>query len=306
MNDTRSIRTRAVQADAARLGAEIIRGSSTLDVCGSWRGGGIYAAVKHWHGVDPELRYLRRAHTLSLTLSGRSDLTGSLVSGTAMYEGRDVPGCVTYVPPGAERHGWYRNADLDFLVLVIEPESVDPEMRGAAPAPEVFTNRQDELLQSILRALAFELRRKDSTVPSLYAEHVAGLALAHVKRRRQGYPPAAGRLSRPGLGHVVEFIEEHLQEDISLAALASLAGRGIDVFARQFKSQLGVAPYRYLMERRLQRAAAELTGTRKPIAEIALAVGFSSQSHFTTRFTARFGVSPGIYRNQQGLGGPLL
>lgn len=305
MNDTRSIRTRVVQSDAARLAAEIVRGSSTLDVCGSWRGGGIYAAVKHWHGIDPELRYLRQAHTLSLTLSGRSDLTGSLISGATMYEGRDSPGCVTYVPPGAERRGWYKNADLDFLVLIIAAEIVDPEPNGTAATLEVFTNRQDELLQSILRALAGELRRKDSTVPSLYAEHVAGLAIAHIAHRHPGQASVVGRLSRPGLGHVLEFIEEHLQEDISLAALASLAGRGIDVFARQFRSELGVPPYRYVMERRLQRAAADLAGSRKPIAEIALAVGFSSQSHFTTRFTARFGVSPGIYRNRQGLGGPL-
>ena len=297
MNDTRSVHSHDLRSDAAFLAAEIVRGSSSLEVCDTWLGGRIHAAVKHWRGVDPELRYLRQAHTLSLTLSGRSDLTGSLVSGTGMYEGRDSPGCVTYVPPGAERRGWYRNPDLDFLVLVVEPEAVDAEMRVCAPMPQAFTNVQDELLQSVLRALACELRRKDSAVPSMYAEHVAGLAIAHIARRHR-HASGIGRLSRPGLLRVVEFIEEHLHEDISLGALAPLAGRGIDVFARQFRSEFGIPPYRYLLERRLQRAAADLTGTRKPIAEIALAVGFSSQSHFTTRFTARFGVSPGIYRRR--------
>src|SRR5690242_14788874 len=100
MSDTRSVQSRAARSDAALLAAEIARGSSTLEVCGTWRAGGIYAAVKHWCGIDPELRYLRRAHTLSLTLGGSSELTGSLISGTAMYEGRDNPGCITYVPPG--------------------------------------------------------------------------------------------------------------------------------------------------------------------------------------------------------------
>lgn len=300
MRDTYGTQTGAALSDAARLAAEIARGSSTLEVCGSWRAGGIYAAVKHWHGIDPELSYSRRAHTLSLTLNGRSDLTGSSISGTALYEGRDYPGCVTYVPPGAERRGWYRNADLDFLVLLIEPEVVHAEVTACGSGPlEPFTNLHDDSLQSILGALALELRRTGSSVPSLYAEHVAGLAIAHIARRRGVRAPGTSRLSRPGLARVVEFIEAHLHEDISLAALASLAGRGIDMFARQFRSELGVPPYRYVLERRLQRAAADLAGTGRSIAEIALGVGFSSQSHFTTRFTARFGVPPGLYRSQR-------
>lgn len=301
MNDMRSSRGRDALSDAARLAAKIAKRSSTLEVCGTWRSGGIYATVKHWRGIEPKLRYLRQAYTLSLTFDGRSDPTGSLVAGTVVYEGHDGPGCVTDVPPRAERRGWNRNADLDFRVLMIEPETVDPELASSAlAAPGSFTSHHDELLRSVLRPLAFERRRPGASVQSIYAEHAAGIATAHTARQRPARAPVSGRLPRPNLRRVVDFIEEHLHENISLAALAALSDRGIDVFARQFKSELGIPPYRYVLERRLQLAAAELIGTRKPIAEIALAVGFSSQSHFTTRFTSRFGVSPGTYRIQRG------
>ena len=71
---------------------------------------------------------------------------------------------------------------------------------------------------------------------------------------------------------------------------------GPDVFARHFKARVGMPPYRYVTERRIRRAEICLTEEDRSIADIALAVGFSSQSHFTTQFTKFLNMTPAAYR----------
>ena len=62
----------------------------------------------------------------------------------------------------------------------------------------------------------------------------------------------------------------------------------------------GLAPHQWQLGRRMARAQALLTGSSRSIAEIALACGFSSQSHFATAFREAVGVSPGRWRRSAG------
>jgi NAD(P)-dependent dehydrogenase (short-subunit alcohol dehydrogenase family) len=79
-------------------------------------------AIAHWRGANSEMNYCRQNHTLILTLGGGSDYTATRISGSATYQGRDRPGCVTFVPAGTEKLARYRNADLSFIVLQFAPE----------------------------------------------------------------------------------------------------------------------------------------------------------------------------------------
>jgi AraC-like DNA-binding protein len=63
-------------------------------------------------------------------------------------------------------------------------------------------------------------------------------------------------------------------------------------FARAFKQSEGVTPHGYLLERRVEL----LTGTNLSLSEIALASGFSDQSHLARHFRQRVGVSPSLFR----------
>jgi AraC family transcriptional regulator len=67
-------------------------------------------------------------------------------------------------------------------------------------------------------------------------------------------------------------------------------------FCRAFKRATGRPPHSYVLEQRVQRASELLAGSRRPIAEVALAVGFSSQSHLTTAFRKITGATPHAYR----------
>ena len=93
-----------------------------------------------------------------------------------------------------------------------------------------------------------------------------------------------------------EYIEAHLEKTISIGALAGIVGLSKYYFARAFKQSEGLTPHDYLLQCRVRRAQELLANTDLPLSEIALASGFSDQSHFARRFRERLGVTPSSYR----------
>jgi AraC family transcriptional regulator len=95
---------------------------------------------------------------------------------------------------------------------------------------------------------------------------------------------------------ILEYIEEHLDEDLSIAHLARLAGMGSHYFRKLFSISTGLPVHEYVLRARIKRATYLLRHAHQSLAEIALQVGFSSQSHFTTEFRRRSGATPAAYR----------
>jgi AraC family transcriptional regulator len=121
---------------------------------------------------------------------------------------------------------------------------------------------------------------------------------------------AAGALARPLPGshvpleltpcdcaRVNHYIEERLGCDIGLGDLAGLLHCSRQHFARRFKATYAMSPYQYVIERRVERAKALLRHSGLPLSEVAGACGFGDQSHFTTCFSCRVGISPRRYRD---------
>ena len=94
-------------------------------------------------------------------------------------------------------------------------------------------------------------------------------------------------------GRVHEYIVTHLNEKIANDALAQVAGLSV---ARVFKQTEGISPHRYVVQCRVNRTQELLADTDMPLSEIAIAVGFSDQSHCTRWFREIAGVTPGSYR----------
>lgn len=118
---------------------------------------------------------------------------------------------------------------------------------------------------------------------------------AILARHHDGAGGASG-LSPMQLRRVLLFVEQNLDDDLSLATLAAVAGLSPSHFARRFKAALGEAPHRYVLARRVNGAKRLLLETEMPLAEIAAAAGFSSQAHLTGIFGRAVGVTPGVYR----------
>lgn len=105
-----------------------------------------------------------------------------------------------------------------------------------------------------------------------------------------------GGLAPSALRRVREHVEQHLNTRITVDELAAMAGLSACHFARAFRQSLGAPPHRYILQRRLQRAADVVASTSRPLAEIASELGFADQSHFTRAFAESFGQTPHEFR----------
>jgi AraC family transcriptional regulator len=107
------------------------------------------------------------------------------------------------------------------------------------------------------------------------------------------------RIDHARLRRAVDYISANLDEEITLAQLAEVAGLSVFHFARTFTRAMGVSPGRYVSRMRLEKAMAEIAAGKLSLAEIAFKAGFSSQSSFTTAFHRMTGLTPGEYRTRR-------
>jgi AraC-like DNA-binding protein len=113
--------------------------------------------------------------------------------------------------------------------------------------------------------------------------------LAGSRRHRGGLAPFQAR-------KLVEHIDAHLAERITLRQLARMAGLSTGHFSRAFKQTFGVPTHAYLIRRRVERAQSVMLSTQLPLSEVALACGLSDQAHFTRMFRRIVGETPNVWR----------
>jgi AraC family transcriptional regulator len=176
----------------------------------------------------------------------------------------------------------------------------------ATPAHSIcyLSGIRDEVIEQIGRSILLELTQETAT-GRMYAE-TASLTLAARLLQKYcdagaGVPvePYSNELDHSRLRRVLSYIEENIDEDITLGALAGVAGYSPFHFARKFTRTVGTPPHRYISRIRLDNARAELTAGKLPLAEIALNAHFSSQASFTRAFHRATGMTPKEYRRQR-------
>jgi AraC family transcriptional regulator len=103
---------------------------------------------------------------------------------------------------------------------------------------------------------------------------------------------------RSQLAEIIDYIEQNLDQEITIQALAERAQLSISVFAHSFKKIMAISPYQFIITQRLERARKLLLDrdANLPISTICQQCGFSSPSAFATRFRQKYGVSPAKYR----------
>lgn len=198
---------------------------------------------------------------------------------------------------GADRQVWTGRAD-EILVLQMPPDWVaallpeQPAGLGLVPLAPF----EDDTLAGLLMAIRDECRR-GGTTGRAYAQ---GLSLAVVGYLQHRYGAVAlsaprGRLAPRDLARIDAYIAEHLSRDIGIDDLAAQLRLSPSHFTRLFRRTTGVSPYRYLQQRRVERAATLLRGP-DALAEVAQQVGFAHQSHFTQVFRQHTGTTPARVR----------
>ncbi|EYD77287.1 Transcriptional regulator, AraC family [Rubellimicrobium mesophilum DSM 19309] len=98
------------------------------------------------------------------------------------------------------------------------------------------------------------------------------------------------------LVQAIRMFEENLEAPPRPSEVAAGLGISARQLERLFDRHLGTSPKRYAMELRLNRARNLIVQTEQSVAEIAMASGFTSTSHFSRVFRAKYGISPGAQR----------
>lgn len=196
---------------------------------------------------------------------------------------------------------------LDVLILGVGIDtlnSVLPEVPGAVNCQFVPAfGLKDAFLRQHMLALREDLAAGCPTGRLLGETICTSIAVRALQRYsvtridfknyRRGLSASCRRL-------ILEYIDEHLDKELSIAQLAGLAGMGSHYFRKLFTVSTGMPVHEYVLQARIKRAQHLLRHVDQSIVEIALRVGFSSQSHFTAEFHRRLGVTPAAYRATLG------
>lgn len=251
-----------------------------------------------WQNRHDDTAYARPGHhTMSMYLEG----------GYSTYR-RDAPDrkggpdrlCLL---PAEHESAWHVGGTQRFLHLYFQPEHLawhcvrvlDREPRALQLQDRLFA--EDPSLAVLSRRLvALDWQDPDSRMTGNAMAHEA---VTHLLLSHAGRVPSAnwrGGLSAQARRRVADWIQSHPALNPTLGELAALADLSEFHFARMFHVSFGMPPHVWVMRARLERARALLDDRRWSLQEVASRAGFASASHFSNRFRAAYGVTPGRWR----------
>jgi AraC family transcriptional regulator len=204
---------------------------------------------------------------------------------------------LTFFPSGLEVRTVHPAARLVQVVWDADLYSALLPELGAAPSRfEFLYSLQDPLLSQIVTTLTQEIA--GGSADRILVESLGTALCIRIAQRFVGRLPlpTSGGLSAERLQRVRDYVEAHLDGELSLTVLADIACLSPYHFSRSFKEAAGVGPQRYVIQRRVERAKRLMRQTRQPLTLIALEAGFADQSHFTIAFRREIGVTPGRFR----------
>ena len=250
-----------------------------------------------------QARVYFRDLALGVYLSGRHKIRRQI--GNSVVEGSSDPGTINLTPPGVEGT-WEARASSRAVVVVIRPEFVSRaiEEYWGADSSKVEIEKQFLIRDPVIEAITVNLAREaagGSSAGRLYAETGCEFLAHHLIYRYSNLSPtpprSMGGLSSRRLRLALEYIEGTLGQPIKLRELAVLAGISARHFERAFRQSTGSSPHAYVMDRRLHSARDLLINRPElPIEQIALRLGFSSSSHFSSAFRRQTQLTPTDFR----------
>lgn len=240
-----------------------------------------------WENSHDEVQYNAiQGHAFSLYLK---DGTGtSRIDGKGEKGG---PGAFCIFPEGHSSH-WHINDTFQFVYLYVE----DDILRSAfARVHDQDARRIDVSERTLIAPGAFEAPLRRMAKASMDGDIVSADIGFFEMVAALGDRPVhlSGGLSQKNLRDVIEWVDENLEANIRLSDLAALANLSEFHFHRMFRQTCGLPAHEWLTQLRIERAKT-LMGDL-PMSEVALACGFSSQSHFIRRFKKQIGATPGQY-----------
>ncbi len=264
----------------------------------NWSG----VCVRHASVLEGELPECKSdTHELNITLAGTLVVEKRSAVGKYVVNKGSV-GNLCLTPAGQfYRASWV--VPVENLAIEIDPDflkqtALENKFSYNFEFPEIYRS-EDPLIQQIGIALLEEPNSETNT-GRLYADSLVQTLSLHLLKNYSSAGSVKqnlnGGLSGFKLRRVKEFINDKLEDDLSLAELAAVADLSQYHFARAFRRTIGITPQHYLMQQRIERAKELLANNDLPIVEISLRTGFKNQSHFTTLFRKFTKLTPKTWR----------
>jgi AraC family transcriptional regulator len=215
------------------------------------------------------------------------------------------PGSISLLTHAAPSD-WRWSDDIEVTHLYLSPGAV------ADVAAQAYDRQvRDVELRDVLRAEDYVLCGIASTLARESRESGAGgrryvdclrtQACVHVLRHYANVtfrePASSGDLSGAQCRRLIQYVDENLDQNISLADLAGVAQLSTFHFLRKFRGQFGCPPHAFVIGKRIERAKRQLARGDIPLKVVAVDCGFSDQSHMTRLFRRLLGTTPAEYRN---------
>ncbi|GJD52895.1 HTH-type transcriptional activator RhaR [Methylobacterium crusticola] len=224
------------------------------------------------------------------------------------------PGAAGLTPPGeTTRLRWssaragepFRTVHLYLPAGMIEATADEYRRAGTSPARQPLSALvfRDPAIAACAGTLLHALA---AGAPDLYAEHAGRWLAAHLLSRHAGCWRDADEIRQPGLitdrrlARVLDYMSAHLSRPLGLDELAREAAISVHHFGRRFREQVGAAPHAHLTRMRMDTARRLLRTTGWPVAEIALACGYTRPAAFAAAFLRHAGATPSAYRRAPG------
>ena len=206
----------------------------------------------------------------------------------------DCTPATVWTEPREEKHANYIG-HAGARVLVVQPDPARSDVFAS------FTPLTDEIhmlrhagIAADARRVLTELDLADSLTPLAIDSLVLTMMTAAARLRIAG--DRHGRALPPWLARAQEILHAHFRDRVQLADVAATVGVQPSHLAHAFRRHFRTTVGAYVRELRLEWAVEQLARSDGPLAEIALAAGYSDQSHFTRECRRVRGVSPGEYR----------
>jgi AraC family transcriptional regulator len=191
------------------------------------------------------------------------------------------------------------DAEGDFIILGIEPDVFARTINESADAKDVellpHFATPDPLIYQIGLALKSVLEN-NPTNSRFYAETMINALSVHLMQHYSTCKPILQQykdgLSKYKFQKVIDYINAHLEQDLSLTELATIVQISPHYFSHLFKQSMGISAHQYVIRCRVERAKNLLLQGNLSLAEVAYKVGFANQSHLNRHFKRLLGVTP--------------
>ena len=244
-----------------------------------------------------------------VAISGTEDGFVLRAGAARQEQSRSISGAIWLVPTGIGREELLLTEPIPQALHLYVPTqqfNLLAKQHGFSRSPIgsilYLGGLKDSLIREIGQAVLTEMTAETATGRMLAESSSLMLAawLTHTYSdgsflKSKGGKPQ--RLDQIRLHRVLAYIDQHLEEEITVLVLADLANLSAFHFTRMFTATLGVPPFRYVSRRRLERAMSMLADDALPLVEIAHRARFSSQASFNRAFRRTTGMTPGAYRS---------